>query len=100
MSKPKAEDSYIVRTIVDVQSEWYDHVIPKGATGCVVEVYETSGKYGYAVDIHPREGEYEAENVTLEEDQFEVIEEHDIPLSDPPGPRRIPPRKDTSETES
>jgi hypothetical protein len=89
MTKPKAKESYIIRTILDVQSEVYGTTIPKGTKGVVVEVYRIGERYGYATDLFVPGGF--DENITLEDHQFEVIERHDFPMSSHPEPWTFPP---------
>lgn len=65
-----------IRTLVEVQADFSNRVIPKGILGTVVECYENPE--GYAVDLAiPNEsfvGSFEYENVILCPDQFIVID--------------------------
>lgn len=84
MPKPKAKESYIVCTTEDIASVIYDGYIPRGTLGVVVEVYRIGDRYLYATDLFaPDDRE---ENLVLKEDQFEVLEEQDIPMSSHPEP--------------
>lgn len=58
-----------------------------------MEVYYRAGYgYSYAVDLFVKEGM--DENIALREEQFEVIEEYDRPLSGTDGPTIISSEKD------
>jgi hypothetical protein len=74
--KAKTDDEIV--TLVDVEGDFNDHMIPGGTRGVVVECYETPTE-GYAVDLAvPDEslvGGYSWENVILYPDQFEVVSE-------------------------
>jgi hypothetical protein len=64
-----------IQTLVDVESDFSEQIIPKGSIGIVVECYEHPE--GYAVDIPiPDErfvGDFTYENVVLAPDQFIVL---------------------------
>ena len=65
-----------IRTLVEVQADFSNRVIPKGILGTVVECYENPE--GYAVDLAiPNQklmGGYEYENTILSPDKFIVID--------------------------
>ena len=65
-----------IRTLVDVNSDFGDRLIPKGTMGAIVECYEQPLE-GYAVDLAiPDErwvSGFDYENVILYPDQFEVV---------------------------
>ncbi len=65
----------IIQTLVDVESDFSDRIIPGGSSGTVVECY--SNPEGYAVDVAiPDEnfvGKFAYENVILMPEQFVVI---------------------------
>jgi hypothetical protein len=84
MPKPKAKESYIVRTTEAIASVIHDEIIPKGTRGVVVEVYQIGDRYLYATDLFASDAQ--EENLVLKEDQFEVLEEHDMPMSGHPEP--------------
>ncbi len=73
--KTKVNDT--IKTLVDVQGDFSDAVIPAGASGTVVECY-TYPQEGYAVDLSiPNEdlvGGVAYEHVTLKPDDFIVID--------------------------
>jgi hypothetical protein len=64
-----------IQTLVDVESDFSEQIIPKGSIGIVVESYDNPR--GYAVDIPiPDErfvGDFTYENVILTPDQFIVL---------------------------
>ena len=64
-----------IQTLVAVESDFSEQIIPKGSVGIVVEGYENPE--GYAVDIPiPDErfvGDFTYENVILTPDQFMVL---------------------------
>lgn len=64
-----------IQTLVDIESDFSEQIIPKGSIGIVVECYEKPE--GYAVDIPiPDErfvGDFTYENVILTPDQFSVL---------------------------
>ena len=65
-----------IKTLVDLQSEFRDRTIPKGAIGTIVECY-TSPEEGYAVDlVIPNSslvGGSIYDNLILCPDQFVVV---------------------------
>jgi hypothetical protein len=72
--KAKLHDQVV--TLVDVQSDVDDRVIPRGTQGTIVERYDQSVE-GYAIDLalpDPRlVGGHAFVSVTLAPDQFEVV---------------------------
>lgn len=72
--KAKIDDQ--IETLIELQAEFSDRIIPAGAIGTVIECY-ASPKEGYAVDISlPNQsliGETGYENMILYPDQFRVI---------------------------
>jgi hypothetical protein len=71
-----ASENSRVRTVVPVEADFSDAVIPPGTTGTVVECYESPE--GYVVDLAiPDEslvGGFRYENVVLRPGQFELVE--------------------------
>jgi hypothetical protein len=67
-----------IRTVVDVQADFRDRVIPSGTRGVIVEAYDKPVE-GYAVDLAIPDddlvGGYAYENVILFPDQFVVVED-------------------------
>ncbi len=65
-----------IKTLVDIQSEFFDWVIPYGTIGTIVECYQQP-KEGYAVDVaipdKSHVGEFVYDNIILFPDQFEVV---------------------------
>ncbi len=65
-----------IKTLADLQSEFGDHAILKGAIGTIVECY-TSPKEGYSVDlVVPNSslvGGSTYDNLILRPDQFVVV---------------------------
>jgi len=65
-----------IKTLADIQSEFFDWIIPCGTIGTVVECYQQP-KEGYAVDVaipdESRDGELVYDNVILFPDEFEVV---------------------------
>ncbi len=66
-----------IETLMDVQSEFRNRIIPKGTHGTVVERYEYP-REGYAVDLAlPDDTQldtgFDFENVVLFPDQFVVV---------------------------
>jgi hypothetical protein len=74
--KMKAKPYDTIRTLVDIEAEFSDRVIPKGSVGIVVESYAEPME-GYSVDLEIPDaslvGGLDYENVTLMPDQFEVL---------------------------
>ena len=64
-----------IETMLDIQAEFSDRLIPKGTLGTIVECYEQPE--GYAVDLAiPDEGligGFSYENLILSPDQFVVM---------------------------
>ena len=65
-----------IRTLVEVEADFCNQVIPKETLGTVVECYENPE--GYAVDLTiPNErlvGGFKYENVILSPDQFAIVD--------------------------
>ncbi|MBW4508683.1 MAG: DUF4926 domain-containing protein [Scytonematopsis contorta HA4267-MV1] len=65
-----------IKTLVDVQAEFNDQIVPKNTPGTVVECYENPE--GYAVDLSVPNanlvGELEYVNVILYPEQFAVLD--------------------------
>jgi hypothetical protein len=83
----KASKYDLIRTLVEVQSDFgRDRIMPVGSEGTVVECY-TDPVEGYAVDIMIPDdslvGGFDYENVILLPDQFEVVRRYDHSESDP-----------------
>ncbi|MEH2025574.1 hypothetical protein [Nostoc sp.] len=84
---PKAEDAAKlydqIKTLVEVQPDFADQMIPKNTLGTIVECYENPE--GYAVDIAiPNQkliGSYEYVNVILTSDQFVLVNTVSQPLN-------------------
>jgi hypothetical protein len=77
----KANKYDLIRTLVEVQSEFgRKRTMPAGSEGTVVECY-TDPVEGYAVDIMIPDdslvGGFDYENVILFPDQFEVVRRYD-----------------------
>ena len=71
----KATANSRVKTLMDVESEFRDRIIPKGTFGIIIECYENPE--GYAIDLAISDpslvGGSDYENVVLEPDQFEIV---------------------------
>ncbi len=72
-----------IKTLVEVQPDFADQMIPKNTLGTIVECYENPE--GYAVDIAiPNQklvGSYEYVNVILTSDQFVLVNTVSQPLN-------------------
>ncbi|MEH2316879.1 hypothetical protein [Nostoc sp.] len=72
-----------IKTLVEVQPDFADQMIPKNTPGTIVECYENPE--GYAVDIAiPNQkliGSYEYVNVILTSDQFVLVNTVSQPLN-------------------
>ncbi|MEH2161950.1 MAG: hypothetical protein V7K38_13115 [Nostoc sp.] len=72
-----------IKTLVEVQPDFADQMIPKNNLGTIVECYENPE--GYAVDIAiPNQkliGSYEYVNVILTSDQFVLVNNVSQPLN-------------------
>ncbi|MEH2363815.1 hypothetical protein [Nostoc sp.] len=72
-----------IKTLVEVQPDFADQMIPKNTLGTIVECYENPE--GYAVDIAiPNQklvGSYEYVNVILTSDQFVLVSTVSQPLN-------------------
>ena len=83
----KARVHDVIRTLDDVQSDFAERIIPRGAVGTVVECYRQPE--GYAVDLAIPDdrlvGGSTFINVILGPDQFDVLE---TPLAVPPVQRQ------------
>jgi hypothetical protein len=71
------ESDNLVRTVVDVRSEFRNRTIPAGTYGAIVERYEDPE--GYAVDLGiptpDLVGGFEYDNVVLRPGQFVFVDE-------------------------
>ncbi|MEH2255434.1 hypothetical protein [Nostoc sp.] len=72
-----------IKTLVEVQPDFADEMIPKNTLGTIVECYKNPE--GYAVDIAiPNQklvGSYEYVNVILTSDQFVLVNTVSQPLN-------------------
>ncbi|HEY9704437.1 MAG TPA: hypothetical protein V6C58_18455 [Allocoleopsis sp.] len=79
--KAKINDS--IQTLIAINAEFSDLIIPKGTIGAVVECYENPE--GYAIDLmipNPQIiGGFTYENVILSPEQFIVITSQNSPPS-------------------
>ena len=75
----KAKEYNLIRTLVDVQSDFRDRILPAGTVGTVVECYDNPTE-GYAVDLAIPDtslvGGFDYENVILFPEQFEVMDDN------------------------
>ncbi|MGZ7031953.1 MAG: hypothetical protein ACXVIJ_08270 [Thermoanaerobaculia bacterium] len=71
----KASENDRVRTLVPVEADFSDAIVPAGTTGTVVDCY--ASPEGYAVDLAIPDdslvGGFRYQNVVLRPDQFELI---------------------------
>lgn len=75
----KAKEYNLIRTLVDVQSNFRDRILPAGTVGTVVECYDNPIE-GYAVDLVIPDaslvGRFDYENAILFPEQFEVMDDN------------------------
>lgn len=91
-----------IQTLIDIESDFSDRVIPKGSVGIVIECYKNPE--GYAVDIAIPDdtlaGGFTYENVILTPSQLVVLGDTQIyqPLSHSYNSRDFTVAEDTSKS--